>query len=123
MQEINKFDAEIKVMSNGLENYMAFTINNFFFDSMQFMNSSLDTLVKNLPDNDFEYLSQKFKSKPLKLVNQKWVYPYEYMSSFEKFFEDKLRDRSIFYSSLKNECISKKIIYMLIMFGICLKWI
>ena len=90
---------------------------------MQFMNSSLDTLVKNLPDNDFEYLSQKFKSKPLKLVNQKWVYPYEYMSSFEKFFEDKLRDRSIFYSSLKNECISKKIIYMLIMFGICLKWI
>ena len=36
---------------------MAFTINNnlVFIDSMQFMNSSLDALVKNLSDNDFKY--------------------------------------------------------------------
>ena len=30
------------------------------------------------------------------------------MSSFEKFFEDKLRDRCKFFSSLKDACISKK---------------
>ena len=41
---------------------MAFTINGnlFFIDSIQFMNSSLDSLVKNLSDNDFKYLSEKF---------------------------------------------------------------
>ena len=31
-----------------------------FIDSMQFMNFSLDVLVKNLPDNDFKYSSKEF---------------------------------------------------------------
>ena len=31
-----------------------------FNDSMQFMNSSLDSLVENLSDNDFKYLSEEF---------------------------------------------------------------
>ena len=59
MQEINKFDIELNVIPNGLEKYTAFTINNnsVFIDSMQFMNSSLNELVKNLSGNDFKYLS------------------------------------------------------------------
>ena len=59
MQEINKFDIELNVIPNGLEKYTAFTINNnsVFIDSMQFMNSSLNKLVKNLSGNDFKYLS------------------------------------------------------------------
>ena len=38
---------------------MSFIINKnlFFIDSKQFMNSSLDALVKNLSDKDFNYLS------------------------------------------------------------------
>ena len=32
---------------------------------MQFMNSSLEKLVKNFPDDDFNYLTQKFHSKNL----------------------------------------------------------
>ena len=49
-QEIGKFDVKANVIPNGLEKYMAFTINKnlIFIDSMQFMNSSLDTLVKDL---------------------------------------------------------------------------
>ena len=31
-----------------------------FFDSMQFMNSSLDALVKNLSEVDYRYLSQEY---------------------------------------------------------------
>ena len=31
MQKISNFDVEIDVIPNGLEKYMAFTINNFFF--------------------------------------------------------------------------------------------
>ena len=36
------------------------------------------------------------------------MYPYRYMDSFQKFLEDKLPDTSIFYSSLKDECIIGK---------------
>ena len=55
IKEVSKSDAKVSVIPNELEKYMAFTINrNFFFiDSMQFMNSSLDSLVKNLIDGDF----------------------------------------------------------------------
>ena len=50
---------------------------------MQFMNSSLDKLVKNLSDNDFKYLTEEFGSKNLELLKQKDAYPYEYMDSFK----------------------------------------
>ena len=87
---------------------------------MQFMNSSLDALVSNLSEMDFKYFSKEFIGDLLELVKQKGVYPYEYMYSFKKFSEDKLPDKRGFFSSLKDECI-KKIIYMLLMFGMCLK--
>ena len=59
----------------GIEKYMAFTINSnlVIIDSMQLMNSSLDALVKNLSDNDFEYLSRKSSTNLLQLVKQKVV--------------------------------------------------
>ena len=55
MEETSKFDVEISAIPNGLEKYMAFTINKnlIFIDKMQFMNFSLDALVKNLSDSDF----------------------------------------------------------------------
>ena len=59
-------------------------------------------------DNNFKYLFEEFSGKSLRLVKQRGVYPYEYMNSFEKFFEDKLPDRCKFFSYLKDECISKK---------------
>ena len=73
MQEISKFDVELSVISTRLEKYMAFTIikNLIFIDNMQFINSSLDVLVKNLTYNDFKHLSQEFNGNLLKLVKQK----------------------------------------------------
>ena len=96
---ISKFDVKVSVIPNGLEKYMAFTINRnlIFIDSMQFMNCCLDSLVKNLSDNDFKYLSEEFRGEFLKLVKQKEVYPYESMNSFKKFF-----------SSLKDKYIGEK---------------
>ena len=49
MNVFNKSDANVSVIPNGLEKYMAFTINKnlIFIDSMQFMNCSLEKLVKN----------------------------------------------------------------------------
>ena len=110
MQGIDKFDVKISVIPNGLEKHMAFIINKnlVFIDSMQFRNSSLNKLVKNLTDNDFKHFSQEFSSALLELVKQKGIYPYEYMGSFEMFSEDKLPDRCGFFSSLKNKSISEK---------------
>ena len=54
-----------------------------FIDSMQFMNSSIDKLVKNLSDEDFKYLVEEFGSKNLELLKQKGDYPYEYMNSLK----------------------------------------
>ena len=72
MQEIGKFDVKISVTSNGLEKYTAFTINTnlVFIDRMQFTNSSLDSMVKNLSDTISKYLSQEFKGDLLKLVKK-----------------------------------------------------
>ena len=89
---------------------MAFTINKnlVFIDRMQFMNSSLDSIVKNLLDSDFKYLSEEFSGELLELVKEKGVYPYEYMDSFKRFFENKLPDKCKFFSSLKDERIGEK---------------
>ena len=110
IKEISNFDVKVNVIPNGLEKYMAFTINRnlVFIDSMQFMNSSLDSLVKNLIDEDFKHLSKEFSGEFLKLVKGKRVYPYEYMNSFKTFSEDKLPERCVFFSSLKDECINEK---------------
>ena len=51
---------------------MAFILNKNlgFIDSMQFMNSSLEKLVKNLSDNNCKYLTQEFGFKNLDLLKK-----------------------------------------------------
>ena len=73
-----------------------------FIDGMIFMNSSLDKLVKNLSDEDFKYLVEEFGSENFELLKQIGAYCYEYMNSFEKFNEKKLRAGKCFYSSTKK---------------------
>ena len=72
-----------------------------FIDSMQFMNSSFDKLVKNLLDEDFKYLVEEFDSGNLELLNKKMLMNMnEYMNSFERFNEEKLPARKHFFSSI-----------------------
>ena len=98
MEELGKLDFKINVipngLSNGLEKYVSFNINNklIFIDSLQFLNFSLYILVKILGKVDFQYLSQKFDSN--ELVKQNEFYPYMYMSGFEK-FKEKLLSKKI----------------------------
>ena len=109
-KELSRFNVKISVIPNGLEKYMAFTLNKnlVFIESMLFMNSSLDKLVKNLSDKDFKYLSEEFSNEQLKLVKEKEIYRYEYMSSFKKFKENKLPDKCTFFSSVKDCGINEK---------------
>ena len=84
---------------------MAFFLNTklVVIDSVQYMNSSLEKLVRNLADDDFKYLTEEFGSKNLELLKQKGAYPYENMNSFERFSEEKLPDKKCFFSSNKKK--------------------
>ena len=69
---------------------------------MQFMNSRLGKLVKNLLDEDFKYLVEEFGHGNLEILKQKGAYPYEYMNSFERFNEEKLCTRKYFFNLTKK---------------------
>ena len=77
-----------------MEKYINFSINNklSFIDSFQFLSSSLDSLFKNLNEDDCKYLSQEFNNNTLDLVKQKEF------SDFEEFKEE-LPSKEWFYSS------------------------
>ena len=81
---------------------------------MQFMNSSLNKLVKNVSDNDFKYLIEECGSENVELLKQKSVYPYEYMNSFERFNEKNLPAKKYFYSSIKNGKIGDDVKYQMV---------
>ena len=102
--ELHKFDVKNDVIPNRIEKYMAYFWNKnlVFINIMQFVNSSLEKLVKNLSDNDFKYLTEEFGSKNLVLLKQKDAYPYEYIDSFKRFGVEKLPDKECFYSSVKD---------------------
>ena len=70
-KELSQFNCKMSVIPNGLENYTSFTLNNniVFIDSMLFVKSSLDKLVKNLSDNDFKYLSENLMVNAIQLKN------------------------------------------------------
>ena len=97
----------INAIPNNMEKYMAFMLGNhlMFLDSFQFMSSSLEKLVSNLPRQSFKYTSQVFEGKELDLMVRKGVYPYDYMDSFDK-FNEKLPPKEEFYSILNDEHIS-----------------
>ena len=65
MKELSNFDVVIDVIPCGLEKFMSIIVNRnlVFIDSIQFMNDSLDNLVKNLVENYFKYLSKEFSDK------------------------------------------------------------
>ena len=63
---------------------------------MQFMNSSLEKLFKNLADSNFKQLTEKSSSKYVELLRQKDAYLYQYMNRFKRFSEEKLPEKNVF---------------------------
>ena len=100
----------INAIPNNMEKYMAFMLGNnlTFIDSFQFMSSSLDKLVNNLPNKAFKYTNNEFKNEKFELMKKKGIYPYDYMDSFNKFNNTKLPSKDEFYSTLNNENISNE---------------
>ena len=101
-------EMNINAIPNNMEKYMAFMLGNHltFIDSFQFMSSSLDKLVSNLPAEALKYTSERFEKEKLSLMTRKGVYPYDYMDSFDKFNKTELPTKEEFYSMLMDEHIS-----------------
>ena len=116
MQSVGALDDhEIKVIANNMENYISFSLTKKykgvpislqFIDSYQFLPTSLQKLVEDLPEDKFEILKENVDNDNYKLLLRKGVYPYEYMSSFNKFEETELPEKTKFFSTLTNEGIS-----------------
>ena len=100
----------INAIPNNMEKYMAFMLGNHltFIDSFQFMSSSLDKLVSNLPAEALKYTKKRFRKEKFKLMTRKGIYPYDYMDSFEKFNKTELPTKEEFYSILNNEHITNE---------------
>jgi len=89
-----------------------------FLDSLGFMPSSLCSLVENLKDGnkDIDSLRKAFKNISPRFTNdsdfylmiQKGIYPYDYISAYEKLNETQLPSIYDFYSHLTNEPCNKK---------------
>ena len=99
---------DINAIPNNMEKYMSFMLGNHltFIDSFQFMSSSLDKLVSNLPAEALKYTNKRFGKEKFKLMTRKGIYPYDYMDSFEKFNKTELPTKEEFYSILNNEHIT-----------------
>ena len=101
-----KCQMNINAIPNNMEKYLAFMLGNHltFIDSFQFMSSSLEKLVNNLPRESLKYTSKCFKGIKLDLIAKKGVYPYDYMDSFKK-FKEQLPSKEDFYSILNDKHI------------------
>jgi hypothetical protein len=104
-----KSKSSIGVIANTDEKYMTMTIPVIleqekypwkfkFIDSLQFLGTSLDKLVKNL-EGKLPHLKSVYPEH-YELLSRKGVYPYEYMNSFDRFDEEKLPRIDDFKSSL-----------------------
>ena len=102
-----KCQMNINAIPNNMEKYMAFMLGNHltFIDSFQFMGSSLEKLVSNIPRESLKYTSEIFEGEELDLMVRKGVYPYDFMDSFDK-FNEQLPSKEDFFSILNNEHIS-----------------
>ena len=74
---------------------------------MQFMNSNLDKLFKNLSDNDFKCLAEEYDPENVEFLNQNGAYPYEYMNSFERFSEKNCLIENVFTAQQITETLVK----------------
>ena len=67
-----------------------------FIDSIQFYNSSLDTLTSNLIKEDFKYLVSELGIEKVEILKRKGAY--EWVHSYEKFQHPSLLEKKKYLS-------------------------
>ena len=108
MQAVRKRHGHINVIPHNYERYLSFSVGLLkFLDSFQFLPASLDSLAQQMNVNDFKYMT-RFEPDETKraLMLRKGIYPYDYMTSMDKFDETQLPPQSAFYNRLTDEPLS-----------------
>ena len=106
MQAMANLRKEVKCVANNMEKYITISVDGLrFIDSLNFLQGSLDSLVKATPKEALKITSTI--SNGSDLLYKKGIYPYEYMDSFEKFSETSLPKKEDFYSKLNDEHITE----------------
>ena len=94
-----KVEVDKYIDKNGIEKSKEIELR--FIDSFKFMSSSLDSLVNNLARGGGKFFGfEKYNKNQYKLLIRKGIYPYEYMTDWDKFKGTKLSPREAFYSKL-----------------------
>ena len=77
---------EVNILPDNEESYKCFTIGRLhFLDSFKFMSSSLDTLIKNIPDDNKIFIKSLSKTEDeFNYMNKKGYFPYEWLDSIHK---------------------------------------
>jgi len=106
MQAMARVQGEIKCIPTNTEKYISFSLGNLrFIDIVNFIQSSLDKLVKGSDEFPIMQKIAPEENKRKRLL-KKVIYSYEYMDSFERFDETKLPEKEKFYSSLSASGIT-----------------
>ena len=128
IRELSKYTEHMGVISKNVEDYISLSIKVEvdkyidkegnekskeielrFIDSFKFMSSSLDSPVNNLAKGDHKFSGfEEYSDKQRELLIRKGIYPYEYMSSWDKFNEGRLPSKDKFYSNLNMSGVSDK---------------
>ncbi|XP_075229945.1 uncharacterized protein LOC142329342 [Lycorma delicatula] len=116
VQALGKYKDDVKIncIANTSERLQSLSVGPLrFLDSLQFLSSSLEKLVENLvkdcqdKDTVFKRLTNCYPLPEKRdCLIRKGVYPYEYMTHINKFFETQLPPQTAFYSTLRRENIT-----------------
>ena len=102
-----KVEVDMYIDKNGIEKSKEIELR--FIDSFKFMGSSLDSLVNNLAHGGGKFFGfEEYNENQYKLFIQKGIYPYEYMTNWDKFKETKLPLREAFYSKLNMAVVREE---------------
>ena len=94
---LSQLQREVKCVANNIEKYITFSVESLLFiDSLNFLQSTLDSLVSATPKNSLRNTGEI--SKGSELFFKKGIYSYEYMDSWQRFEETSLPEKEHFYS-------------------------
>jgi len=119
LSNISHFPEEsVDVIPSNSEKFLSIITSKFYFvDSLMHLSASLSKLVENLNPLDsprkefqktFSPLIKVFGKSKAKALSRKGVYPYEYMTSFQKFNETEFPDKKCFYNSLTSSEVDEE---------------
>ena len=110
----NAFDGDLNVIPITTEKYISFTkkvkgtkIKLCFIDLLRFLNCSLEKLASYLNNEDKIILKSEFPNlTEFNLLNQKGIFPYDYITEMSVLDEKSLPPHEKFYNKMNDENVS-----------------